>query len=186
MVKYTNAELAKAADRVFHYISQLFGYYAWVGKIAPSLESKVEGAPGHLYFVLAQNAVVDGYLINLRRLNEFFSTRPKKEKDEKDDDLRAYHFGFPEIGRFLDEEDMKELHKRIAHSTSRTALIGDVSYEAMKATEMALKHSFQFVEHLLRSFYTDGSSESETMKRACVRLLALWSSWCAEAEKEKQ
>ncbi|PTY03003.1 hypothetical protein DB347_22675 [Opitutaceae bacterium EW11] len=185
MTTYTKEELTKAADRVFHNISQLFGYYAWVGKIAPTLASKDEGAQGHLYFVLAQNAVVDGYLINLRRLNEFFSKRPDKSKDEEDDDLRAYHFGFPEIGRFLDPQDMKELHKRIAHSTNRTALVGDVSYEAKQAAELALKHAFQFLEHILRTFYTDGSPESNSMKDACIVLIGLWSSWCKEAEQEK-
>lgn len=186
MATYTKEELTAAADRVFHNISQLFGYYAWIGKIAPSLESRGEGAPGHFHFLLVQNAVVDGFLINLRRLNEFFSKRPEKPKDERDDDLRAYHFGFPEIGHFLEKGDMDDLHKRIAHSTSRTALHGDVSYQAKHATELALTHSFQFLEHLLRTYYTDGSSESEKMKGACIVLIGLWTSWCEEAEKEKK
>jgi hypothetical protein len=185
MVTYSTPELTAAADRVFHNISQLFGYYAWIGKIAPGLDSKTKGAPGHLYFILAQNAVVDGFLINLRRLNEFYSKRPDNAKNDRDDDLRAYHFGFPEAGRFLDEKDTEELHKRIAHSTIHTARHGDVSYEALQATELALKHSFQFLEHLLTSFYIDGSKESDKMKDACITLLGLRAEWRQEAEKER-
>ncbi len=186
MPNYTKQELAAAADQIFHNIAQLFSYFAWFGKIAPSLDSKTEGTKGHIFFVLAQNAVIDGFLINLRRLNEFFSNRPENDKKDQVDDLRAYHFEFPEIGRFLDEKDMCELHKRIAHSTSRTVKYGEVTYEVMEATELALKHCFKFIGFLHSDFYKENCIESENLKNACKGILALLYDWQDEVAMSRK
>jgi hypothetical protein len=96
MASHSREELEAAAGRIFHNIVQLFGYYAWIAKVAPALKAQDNKVTERLYFNVAQNAVVDGYLINLRRLNEFFS-RPPKDGKERDDDLRAYILDAPTL-----------------------------------------------------------------------------------------
>lgn len=182
MADYTREELEKAAEQVFHWVTQLFGYYAWIAKVAPRLPDDVKHESDSLYFHLAQNAVVDGSLINLRRLNEFFSCRPKEENKKHADNLRAYDFEFPEIGRFLDPKDMDELHKRVGHATTRAVENGDASYRVFQGTELALKHSFKFLEHLLREFYAEGTGESGKMAKGITHLISLWTEWCQAAQ----
>lgn len=182
MNTYSQEQLTVAADRVFHNIAQLFGYYAWIARIAPSLESRKDGEPGHLYFVLAQNSIVDGFLINLRRLNEFFTKYPENRNPKFADDLRASDFGFQGERPFLDNTDMDELHKRIAHSTSRAVIHGDASFEALKATEFALGHSFEFLKHLCSSLYAKSPEKTEQAMRALQMLRGMLDTWRNEAE----
>jgi hypothetical protein len=186
MSTYSPEQLSAAADRVFRNICQLFSYYSWIAQVAPSLESREKNAPGHRFFVLAQNALVDGFLINLRRLNEFFTEYPEKRNPKFADDLRASDFGFPEKGPFLHSADMDELHKRIAHSTSRAAIQGDASFEALKATELALGHSSQFLKHLCGSLYADDPKKTESVGGALRTLNGWLEAWKNEANASQE
>jgi hypothetical protein len=68
---------------------------------------------------IVNNASLESQLLFLRKLNEFFEPLPAK----KEDDLRAEHyFGFKSPGRFLSDQDVTELHKRVGHITLSEAV----------------------------------------------------------------
>jgi len=183
MPTHSRIILEQSADRIFHNAMQLFSYYAWITKIAPTLKEGELGSIDFVYFSITQNAVLDGYLINLRRLNEFFSKRRRNE--ERADDLRAYHFGFPQIGRFLDEPDMTKIHKRIAHATTQAIITNRDFYEIFLSTELALKHCFKFFEFLKTSFYGPENPKSKQLTKVVPALHWFWDSWCADVKRLK-
>lgn len=126
---------------------------------------------------MQRNAAALASLMAIRKLTEFFKARP--EKDEKDDDLRAYDFdGFTQLGEVLHRDDLPELHKRIAHMTYREIQFGQASYEVKIAvTDLVVPRCLCFLDYLESTFFaTDDLAKEEVRKarRGVVGMVEKW------------
>src|SRR5260370_7845255 len=105
---------------------QCCAYFLWRHQIRPGLSqhSEADGA----YLQVIENSIIEGTLLFIRKLNEFFKQRPNR--DEKDDDLRAYDFlGFKNLGEFIMQKDYEQLHNPVVHMTLRVSRAGKVGWE---------------------------------------------------------
>lgn len=104
----TREQLERTVPEILRVINQSHGLLAWY-EWRLSIPRLTDGAEG----VIIWNAVFEGTLLNLRKLNEFFI--PRRNHD-RDDDIRATDFpGFTGQCQFLSSNDLAEIHKRFAH-----------------------------------------------------------------------
>ena len=184
MTAQEKQRLIKASDDVFYLIMQMFTYYAWFRHISPRLIESPPREKEMIYFRLVENGVVESQLMFYRRLNEFFYPRPKKEKFPND--LRAYKFGFEELGPFLHDDDMEQLHKRAAHPTFTEADQGKVSYEIYPTSWLGLRHGLHFVVFLQKTLFAD---LPDKVKGADIFIRAfqdLWHAWSSEIPEDER
>ena len=177
----TQPQLEIAANEVFGLAQQMFTYYFWVTESRPRLLSLSEP-----YFTLCvrliENAVVEAQLMYCRKLNEFF----KPPNPRYPDDLKSEVFGYTATGGFITDANLEELHKRVAHLTTRSAELGPVPYEIYDISHAALSHAFPFFKYLSEHFYTPNSSESRHLLGAVGILQKLWEDWSSKAEPAKR
>lgn len=111
----TRAELEATADLLFGVMTSCFAYFLWWTRIRPLLESANLPNRG-IVIALQSNTVVEGTLLSIRKINDFF--RPSGGSNEKEDDVFSYDFhGFRGAGKFLHPDDFSELHKRVLRRT---------------------------------------------------------------------
>lgn len=176
--------LIKASDDVLYLVMQMFTYYAWFRHVAPQTNAAAAIRHESAYLQMVQNAIVEAQLMYYRRLNEFFYPQPQKEKYS--DDLRAYKFGYTELGPFLRSEDMEELHKRVAHPTFREADSGKVGYEIYSTSWMGLRHGLKFMSYLKTKVLSVAPDKVETVRVFERTIHELWDRWTAEVPESER
>jgi hypothetical protein len=167
--------LLKASNDVFYLITQVFSYYSWHGHLAIRWKPTTPGRYDHSHTLFVQNAVNESHLMYIRKLNEFFYPRPKLEKHP--DDLRAYKFGFTELGPFMNEHDMEVLHKRVAHPTFMQADQGSATYPAYTLSHAALNHALAFLHFLRINLLKDQPDKREHADQSIRFIHEIWNEW---------
>lgn len=174
----TRAQLETAANDTFYLVQEMFVYYSWMTRVKP----RIADLPMPLHSSLVQNAVIEAQLMFYRKLNEFF----RRPNARFPDDLKSELFGYPATGGFLSDTDIEELHKRVAHPTTRQAECGIASYEVYDASHAALNHSIPFLRHLATNFHAPDSKESRSLLASIEFFRHLWNEWSAQVEAPKQ
>lgn len=183
-VTHSREDLEKAADHIFSHVVGLFSYYVWVIRIAPFIDERgiLQTKGGSYCLPMVSATLVDGVLINLRRLDEFFSTQKKNPKYP--DDLRAYDFGFESAGRFLPTEDSLWIHKLVAHPTIKISKRGIQTFNPSELAEKALTHCFAFLDFLEKTFYGETSVKGKQMQRVTKMIKDLHQEWRIAIEEK--
>lgn len=174
----TRAQLEIAANDVFYLVQEMFVCYSWMTRVKPRLAD----LPTPLHRTLVENAVVEAQLMFYRKLNEFF----RRPSPRFPDDLKSELFGYPATGGFLSDADIEELHKRVAHPTTRQAEHGAISYEVYDASHAALNHSIPFLQHLAANFHAPDSKESRSLRAAIEAMRRMWEEWSSQVETTKR
>lgn len=174
----TRAQLEVAANDAFYLVHQMFAFYSWTTRVKPRLSD----LPTPLHATIVENAVVEAQLMFYRKLNEFF----RRPNHRFPDDLKSELFGYSATGGFLSDADIGELHKRIAHPTTRQAEHGARSYEVYDASHAALNHSLPFLRHLATNFHSQGSEKSRSLLAAIDIIRRMWDEWSAQVEASKR
>jgi hypothetical protein len=144
----TRAELEASTDLVFGAMTNCFAYFLWWTRIRPILES-VELPNRDIVITLQKNTVVEGTLLSIRKINDFF--RLPEESNEKEDDVFSYDFhGFKGAGKFILPD---ELHKRVGHITLREIRHGKVSWEMHRDVVAAATKYIEFTKFLQSEFF---------------------------------
>jgi hypothetical protein len=177
----TQPQLEFAANKVFGHAQQMFAWYRWITQARPCLSNSSE--PSVILGVrLIEIAVAEAQLMSCRKLNEFFMPPNPRFPD----DLKSAVFGYAATGGFITDADLEELHKRVAHLTTRSAESDPVSYEIYDISHAALSHSFPFFKYLSEHFYTPNSSESRHLLGAVGILQKLWDEWSSKVGPKKR
>tara|TARA_B110000093_G_scaffold109374_1_gene117515 strand:+ start:51 stop:590 length:540 start_codon:yes stop_codon:yes gene_type:complete len=168
-----------AFNDLFYLVQQLFAYYSWTTKISPCVE---KSEMNMLHLGLVKNAVVEAQIMYYRKLNETFLPKDPRYKD----DLKVELFGYEPNEGFIKKEELKELHKRVAHPTTRNAIHGKVSFEIYDTSHSALKHSLPFLEHAAMNYYRKGSKESKDLLGSVDVLKTIWETWSLQVEPTRR
>ena len=162
----------KDIDPFFASASQVFCYYSWYVEISPRLlESKTRKGE-LLHFRITENAVAMGFLINLRRLDEFFHLKKKYP-----DDVRAYEFGFGSTGGFLTASERTRIEKKIAHPTEVPDNSTETVYLTYVLAHKALKSVFQFINYLLAGPHPPSTRYGKSIEFTKKQYLAFWNAY---------
>lgn len=146
----STTELEAIVPEVLRVIGQSYAFFLWFTHVHPGLK---ESKPG--YKLVVKNCLLEGTLLNLRKLDEFFNTGEKTKLD----DARAYDFpGFVGTGRFLQPNGRTMIHKKTAHLTYNASRV-----EWNMATEMkaALSNSIPFLDYLINTFFACQPEKAE-------------------------
>jgi hypothetical protein len=152
----------------------MFAYYSWTTRVKPRLSD----LPTSLHSTLVENAVIEAQLMFYRKLNEFF----RRPNPRFPDDLKSELFSYSATGGFLTDLDIEELHKRVAHPTTRQAEFGARSYEIYDASHAALNHSIPFLRHLAVGFHASDSENSRSLLAAIEVMRRMWDEWSSQVE----
>jgi len=174
----TRPQLEAAVDDVFYLAQQMFAYYSWMTRVEPRLADL--STP--LHKLLVQNAVIEAQLMFYRKLNEFFRGPDPRFPD----DLKSELFGFAATGGFMNDADLNELHKRVAHPTTHQAVHGPATYEIYSASYLGLEQVIPFFTFLSERFHVAGSPQSRSLLAGVDVLRRLWSEWSSLIEPEKR
>jgi hypothetical protein len=177
-------QLESAVPMIYHEMGQLFAYWVWFTQARPVLLSKFP--QNSMQYGIMQNAAITASLIAVRKLNEFFKSRPAND-NERDDDLRSYDYhGFAGVGSVIHPEDFREIHKRIAHMTYQEIDRGKVSYELYDAVGLVLPKCIAFLEHLRTTFFAGHEDKMKDMEIIQKGLIAMRFGWEREKIKAAQ
>lgn len=171
-------KLESAANDVFYLAQEMFAFYAWKTRIEP----RFTDLPTPLHVTLVRNAVIEAQLMFFRKLNEFF----RHPNARYPDDLKSELFGYPSTGGFMSDPEISELHKRVAHPTTREATHGKVAYEIYDMSHAALEQAIPCLKHLSLHFFTPDSEASWSMIAGIAVLRKLWDEWSGQVEVEKR
>lgn len=178
----TREQLDAAMQTLYTEMGHLFAYWIWWTRAKPLLLKDEQFGENPTFLKFMQNSAVTTSLLALRKLNEFFKCRPP-ENNERDDDLRAYDYGFSNTGMVLKPEDFQELHKRIAHITYREVDAGKVSYEIYYGVGLIMPKCLEFLEHVRTTLYRDMVEKQKEVQRFQMALSGMRRKW--EDEKRK-
>jgi hypothetical protein len=146
----TPRELEEATELLFNVMIRCFAYFLWWTRIRPILE---KAGLSERDITLQRNTVIEGTLLSIRKINDFFRPRGKSS-NEQADDVFSYDFqGFSGAAKFLHPDDFSELHKRIGHITLREIRHGKVSWEIHNAVVAAAKKYIEFSRFLQTDFF---------------------------------
>ncbi len=95
---------------------------------------------------IMHNAALDSTLINVRCLNEFFSSH------RRDDDVRASDFPGVHMKPFLSKDDKTAIHKYLAHITVTRSDIVTKPWLIDDMVLLGLQHGVQFLSIIENSF----------------------------------
>jgi hypothetical protein len=174
----TREQLEAAVDDVFYLGQQMFVHFAWMTRVQPRLTD----LPTALHSTLVGNAAAEGQLMYYRKLNEFF--RPLNRRYP--DDLKCELFGYPATGGFIHPDDVEELHKRVAHPTTRQATHGRASFEVYETSHAGLSHVLPFFDFIAVNFYATGSLKSIQLLGGVRTLRTIWAEWTSLVEPSKR
>jgi hypothetical protein len=160
----TRTDLEAVLPETLRVIGQSYAFLLWFTHVFPRLH---DCAPG--YHLVIRNNLMEGTMLNLRKLNEFFKVSPK----QRPNDVRATDFpGYTSAGEFLSRSDLEQIHKRFAHLTYHPSS-GD--WNMADQMETALRASQSFLEYLVRDFYGGDVQRAElaiSLRALIVRVLA--------------
>ena len=162
----------KDIDEFFASASQVFAYYSWFVEISPRLIGSKQRKHELIHFHITENAIAMGFLINLRRLDEFFHAKKKYS-----DDVRAYEFGFTTAGGFLSGPERKKIDKQIAHPTEVPAEPNDKVHFTYLLAHRALVSVFQFIDYLLAGPHPPTTPYGRSIAFTRRQYLAYWSAY---------
>lgn len=174
----TREQLEAAVDDVFYLTQQMFVHYSWMTRGLPRLAD----LPTPLHTTLMSNALTEAQLMYYRKLNEVF--RPLNPRFP--DDLKCELWGYPANGGFIQPDDVEELHKRVAHPTTRQATAGRASYEIYDTSHAALSLALPFFKFIAENFYTPGSEKSTQLLGGMLTLVRMWDEWSSQVEAAKR
>jgi len=159
----TREVLDKCVTDILYCYGQIFADYCWRVVVKPKLIShKDEITEGCAQIV--QNACIESVLVFYRKIDEFYKPRLGKS-NAKDDDLRAYDFpGFNLPNGIIDENSRTELHKRVAHITTREATDGKFAWNTMSASPNFVQHGRPFFNYLVNEFYSTDQEKRDLTK----------------------
>lgn len=176
-------ELEFAAEQVYNIMTRCFAYFLWRLKIHPIVSKVEDGATG-VAADIQQNAVIEGTMLSIRKLNDFF----RLPDHIRDDDVFASDFpGFNGIGNFLTNESFLELHRRVGHLTLREARHGKIAWDTSVALTAATSKYLEFTKYLRDDFFAaneQGKLRADEWERAIKALLRLADRYKALEEHE--
>lgn len=156
-------EAFKALPDLLYVIDQCMAYHVWVHRVKPILESSDLRLVDESVVQLIENSTIESALIFLRKLNEFFGTRPQNPND---DALRAYHFGaFGDNGWFLTKPEYDELHIRVGHISVEEVRYGKKVWPIDDYLSRALSMACTFLTFLSQSPDVDKTTAERLAQR---------------------
>jgi len=159
-------------DQFFASASQVFAYYSWFVEISPRLIGTKPRKHELIHFHITENAISMGFLINLRRLDEFFHVKKKYP-----DDVRAYEFGFTTSGGFLSDTQRKRIDKQIAHPTEVPADPKEKVHFTYILAHQALVCVFPFIDFLLAGPHPPSTPYGRSIAFTKRQYLAFWAAY---------
>ena len=156
-------EAFKALPDILYVIDQCMASHVWGQRVKPILE----GSVGHLVdksiVQIVENSTIESTLIFLRKLNEFFGTRPQNADD---DALRAYHFGdFKNNGWFLTKAESAELHILVGHMSVEEVRHGKKVWPIEDYVLRALSKACSFLTFISQSSDVDRTTANQVTKK---------------------
>jgi hypothetical protein len=143
--KHRDDELQKCVIDVTYLVQQIAAIYVWWGRIFPKLQDPMRDPTPENWLIY--NAVLESWCLSIRSLNEFFNAEQKK-----DDDIMARHYGYYEKN-FLEPDEAKDIHKRLAHLTTKrsdkTPWDKEFTPKSLAAAKRFLMHLESKVPHLI-------------------------------------
>jgi hypothetical protein len=82
--------------------------------------------------------------------------------------------------------EIEELHKRIAHPTTRQVTHGSLAYEVYDFSHAGLEQVLSFFTFLSTRFYPIGSPEADQLLSGARVLRRLWEEWTSMVDAGKQ
>jgi hypothetical protein len=118
-------------------------YHAWIQRVKPVLKTITTNPVDNGIVQIIENSTLESSLLFLRKLNEFFGTKPQNAND---DTLRAYHFGdFGDNGWFLTKDEFDELHIRVGHISVEEVRYGEKTWPVDDYVRRALSKACSFL-----------------------------------------
>jgi hypothetical protein len=176
----TQPKLEASTDLLFGVMSSCFAYFLWWTQVRPLLEN-ADLLDREIVIQMQSNAVVEGTLLSIRKVNDFF--RPSAGSKEMEDDVFSYDFrGFKATGKFLHPDNFSELHKRVGHITLREIRHGKVSWEMHRAVVAAATKYIEFAQFLQNEFF----AQNETRKHHAADCERVVRRFLSEMEMAKE
>jgi hypothetical protein len=159
-------------DEFFASASQVFAYYSWFVEISPRLIESKRRKHELIHFHIVENAIAMGFLINLRRLDEFFHAKKKYP-----DDVRAYEFGFATPGGFLSGPQRRKIDKQIAHPTEVPTDPKEKIHFTYILAHQALGCVFPFIDFILAGPHPPSTPYGRSIAFTKGQYLAYWADY---------
>ena len=159
-------EAFRALPDILYVIDQCLATHLWGQRVKPIIEGCVEHLVDKPIIQIIENSTVESTLIFIRKLNEFFGTRPQNADD---DALRAYHFGdFKNNGWFLTKPEYDELHIRVGHISVEEVRHGKKRWPIEDYVHRALLKACSFL-----TFISQSPDVDRTMKNKITQKVAI-------------
>jgi len=156
--------LEKSIDGFIYCLGQLFSYFHWGNHIESNLRKHCKEEIDAKKAQIVENITIEGTLLFMRKVEDFF--RPRPQKDEESDDLRAYDFpGYSGAGWIFSKNKRVEINKHVAHVTTRGVTHGKVDWKIFEGVEIICQKAFPFLDYLTEDFLKDNTEKSEALKR---------------------
>ena len=157
----SNHELALAIDQLFQtaHQSAIFEYWSMVcPPILRKLKEYDISDAGDLF----ANAFLENSLLLIRKTAEFFK---KAEKNDRNDTLYAYRYIPDWVGdSVVEENEYRELHKRVGHITIRETRYGQMAWEVQSMIIQSIKMWLEFFEKVGESPVFEGKPPTERLQ----------------------
>jgi len=144
----THDELTEMIPHILYVFTQSVACFVWRydhGGIA------TPWPPSNYKEEMAANACLESSLMSMRTLNEFFRDHSPKHKP-RPDDVRAFQYpGYVTLGSFLTKDDEDEIHKRLAHLSTRR-LAATPGWQLKMLWDPSSERMIHFLEYLRRDF----------------------------------
>lgn len=163
----TDQELADSIDQLFKVAHESAVFEFWSMVKGPILRRLKEWDIGDAEYLFA-NAFHENSLLLIRKTAEFFK---KRVKDDKNDTLYAYRYlpncSFDPV---VEENEYKELHKRVGHITIREIRYGSRAWEIQSLTIQSIKTWLDFFEKVEASPVFGSNPPTERLQDYVVTL----------------
>lgn len=129
----------------------LFSYYFYILEFRDDEDFAKEASENDRVWMLKtiQNACLHTSLIALRDLEDFFTARTSRTKQ---DDLRASDFGMSQSLTFLTAEERKWINKLIAHTTQHGAAKVGYRWDLLELISKAVAQCDAFLEWIKKNY----------------------------------
>jgi len=149
-------------NRLLYSFDQITSYHRF--------RSLQAGMPKNEFIEIISNACIESTILNLRMLDEFFST-----KNIQSDDVRALHFWDYKPTTFLTDKERRAINKQLAHFTEHRVDISWTGWPVKLWMRKCMNEMITFFDHIEDNLGFDHPlwQEVNGRRKALENLLAL-------------